>query len=287
MVWHCQRAESRAQRRLAGDRRGCWCHYESDDCDRRRFLRVSCGGGTLRAASSIRCVHREESHSGPQKRREHGRIHRNFRGDVLPDARSSRAHPRRAIRAVGRYSLAPTYPPGPLRAPRERPFSWSLHACSTRLFAIRRRSSHSGKRCGASSCGGALRRARVGFRCTCSKNGTAALWLRASPAVRTSREMAFSLGMIADYMDSLITYGAAFYRNLFWEAGLVGQVLYLEAEEASIRSTGIGCYFDDPVHEVFGISSHDWQSFYHFTVGGPVEDKRLTTLPAYKLEDER
>ncbi|MDQ1390338.1 MAG: hypothetical protein QOF56_3792, partial [Acidobacteriaceae bacterium] len=98
---------------------------------------------------------------------------------------------------------------------------------------------------------------------------------------------AFSLGMIADYMDSLVTYGAAFYRNLFWEAGLVGQVLYLEAEEASIRSTGIGCYFDDPVHEVFGVSSHDWQSFYHFTVGGPVEDKRLTTLPAYKLEDER
>ena len=31
------------------------------------------------------------------------------------------------------------------------------------------------------------------------------------------------------------------------DAGLVGQVLYLEAEEASIRSTGIGCYFDDPV----------------------------------------
>ena len=98
---------------------------------------------------------------------------------------------------------------------------------------------------------------------------------------------AFSLGMIADYMDSLVTYGAAFYRNLFWEAGLVGQVLYLEAEEASIRSTGIGCYFDDPVHEVFGISSRDWQSFYHFTVGGPVEDKRLTTLPAYKFEEKR
>ena len=94
---------------------------------------------------------------------------------------------------------------------------------------------------------------------------------------------AFSLGMIAEYMDSLVAYGASFYRNLFWEAGLVGQVLYLEAEEAGIRSTGIGCYFDDPVHEVFGISSRDWQSFYHFTVGGPVEDRRLTTLPAYNL----
>jgi hypothetical protein len=57
----------------------------------------------------------------------------------------------------------------------------------------------------------------------------------------------FSLGMIAEYMDSLVAYGASFYRNLFWEAGLVGQVLYLEAEEAGIRSTGIGCYFDDPV----------------------------------------
>ena len=92
---------------------------------------------------------------------------------------------------------------------------------------------------------------------------------------------AFSLGMIADYLDSLTTYGAAFYRNLFWEAGMVGQVLYLEAEEAGIRATGIGCYFDDAVHEVFGIDSREWQSLYHFTVGGPVEDGRLTTTPAY------
>ncbi|TLY60561.1 MAG: SagB/ThcOx family dehydrogenase [Gammaproteobacteria bacterium] len=98
---------------------------------------------------------------------------------------------------------------------------------------------------------------------------------------------AFSLGMIADYMDSLTTYGAAFYRNLFWEAGMVGQVLYLEAEETGIRSTGIGCYFDDPVHEAFGITSREWQSFYHFTVGGLVEDTRLSTLPAYDFEEPR
>ena len=98
---------------------------------------------------------------------------------------------------------------------------------------------------------------------------------------------AFSLGMIADYTGSLTTYGAAFYRNLFWEAGMVGQVLYLEAEETGIRSTGIGCYFDDPVHEAFGITSREWQSFYHFTVGGPVEDTRLTTLPAYHFEEAR
>jgi hypothetical protein len=34
----------------------------------------------------------------------------------------------------------------------------------------------------------------------------------------------------------------------------------LEAEEAGIRSTGIGCYFDDAVREVFGIKLRDWQS---------------------------
>lgn len=91
---------------------------------------------------------------------------------------------------------------------------------------------------------------------------------------------AFSLGMIAEYSASIAAGGAAFYRNLFWECGVVGQVLYLEAEEAGIRATGIGCYFDDPVHQIFGLSP-DWQSLYHFTVGGPVEDARLTTLPAY------
>nr|AWD72092.1 oxidoreductase from McbC family [Polaromonas sp. E3S] len=98
---------------------------------------------------------------------------------------------------------------------------------------------------------------------------------------------AFSLAMIADYMDSLATYGNGFYRNLFWEAGMVGQVLYLEAEESGIRATGIGCYFDDPVHAAFGIEAREWQSFYHFTVGSPVEDSRLTTLSAYNFEDHR
>ena len=243
MVWHGQRAESRAQRRLAGDRRGCCCHYKSDDCDRRRFLRVSFGGGTLRAASSIRCVHREESHSGPQKRREHGRIHSNFRGDVLSDARAL-------------YTLArDPEKVEPLRQAMRREFLWRRPPSCPR-----------------------------GLPLYLLKEGDCrALAASVSCGQDIAGDGAFSLGMIADYMDSLVTYGAAFYRNLYWEAGLVGQVLYLEAEEASIRSTGIGCYFDDPVHEVFGISSRDWQSFYHFTVGGPVEDKRLTTLPAYKL----
>ena len=113
-----------------------------------------------------------------------------------------------------------------------------------------------------------------------------ALAARVSCGQHIASDGAFSLGMFADYRGSLTTHGAAFYRNLFWEAGMVGQVLYLEAEETGMRSTGIGCYFDDPVQEAFGITSHEWQSFYHFTVGGQVEDTRLTTLPGYHFEEE-
>ena len=37
----------------------------------------------------------------------------------------------------------------------------------------------------------------------------------------------FSLGMIADFEASLREHGPSFYRHLFWESGVVGQVLYL------------------------------------------------------------
>jgi len=91
----------------------------------------------------------------------------------------------------------------------------------------------------------------------------------------------FSLGMIAEFQKPLEQYGAWFYPRLFWEAGIIGQVLYLEAEAAGIRSTGIGCFLDDAMHAVLGFKDIEYQDLYHFTVGGPVEDVRLTTLPPY------
>jgi SagB-type dehydrogenase family enzyme len=97
---------------------------------------------------------------------------------------------------------------------------------------------------------------------------------------------AFSLAMIAEYQEALFTQGAWFYRRLYWEAGLIGQVLYLEAEAAGVRATGIGCFFDDPVHRVFGIEDLAFQSIYHFTVGGPVDDHRLTTLAPYEARSD-
>ncbi|MCZ6550798.1 MAG: SagB/ThcOx family dehydrogenase [candidate division NC10 bacterium] len=92
---------------------------------------------------------------------------------------------------------------------------------------------------------------------------------------------AFSLGMIADFGESIRATGAWWYRKLFWESGLLGQVLYLEAEAAGVRGTGIGCYFDDAFHNLLSLRGDCFQSLYHFTVGGPVDDPRLMTLSAY------
>jgi SagB-type dehydrogenase family enzyme len=92
----------------------------------------------------------------------------------------------------------------------------------------------------------------------------------------------FSLAMLAGFSGPLERYGPWFYPRLYWEAGMIGQLLYLEAEAAGIRSTGIGCFFDDPMHEVLGLADWSFQDIYHFTVGGAVEDTRLSTLPAYE-----
>ena len=37
-------------------------------------------------------------------------------------------------------------------------------------------------------------------------------------------------------------------------------------------------------HDVLGLRGHDFQSLYHFTIGIPVEDSRLTSEPGYRWE---
>lgn len=93
-------------------------------------------------------------------------------------------------------------------------------------------------------------------------------------------DSAFSLGMLAEF-EAGLKQGAWGYRQLFWEAGIVGQVLYLEAEAVGVRGTGIGCYFDEAVHNILGLTSTHYQSMYHFTIGTPLHDKRLQTFPPY------
>jgi SagB-type dehydrogenase family enzyme len=97
---------------------------------------------------------------------------------------------------------------------------------------------------------------------------------------------AFSLGMLARFGETVRAEPFR-YRHLFWESGMIGQVLYLEAEAHRVRGTGIGCFFDDAVHELIGLTDDRYQSLYHFTVGHPLEDPRLTTLPPYSHLKDR
>ena len=91
---------------------------------------------------------------------------------------------------------------------------------------------------------------------------------------------AFTLSMLAEF-EALVAADPWRYRQLHWEAGLLGQALYLEAEAAGVRGTGIGCYFDDELHQLLGIEGRAFQSLYHFTVGYPVADARIKSEPAY------
>ena len=90
----------------------------------------------------------------------------------------------------------------------------------------------------------------------------------------------FSLAMLAPF-DALLRADPAQYRALLRAAGLIGQVLYLEAEALGYRGTGIGCYFDDELHALLGLEDRQWQSLYAFAVGVPLLDARLETTAPY------
>ncbi|MCE7959739.1 MAG: SagB/ThcOx family dehydrogenase, partial [Acidobacteria bacterium ACB2] len=92
---------------------------------------------------------------------------------------------------------------------------------------------------------------------------------------------AFAVAMLAPLPAVVRERGARWYPRLFHEAGALGQVLYLEAEAWGLRGTGIGCFFDDAVHDLLGVADGALQSLYHFTAGAPLDDPRVSTSPPY------
>ncbi|MBU1237782.1 MAG: SagB/ThcOx family dehydrogenase [Gammaproteobacteria bacterium] len=93
-------------------------------------------------------------------------------------------------------------------------------------------------------------------------------------------DSAFAIAMLARF-DDIDPAHAWRYRQRYWEAGMLGQVLYLEAEAAGVQGTGIGCYFDDALHRALGLDTARFQDLYHFTVGKAVVDKRLGSDAPY------
>ncbi len=94
----------------------------------------------------------------------------------------------------------------------------------------------------------------------------------------------FAVSMIADFNLGYELFGDRCYRYVHFEAGHIGQFLYLGAEALGYDSTGIGAFFDDDVNRYLNLPP-GFEVVYHFCVGKAVEDPRLTTLPSYDFGD--
>jgi SagB-type dehydrogenase family enzyme len=85
-----------------------------------------------------------------------------------------------------------------------------------------------------------------------------------------------SFSLIGDLDHATSIFGDRGYRYVHFEAGAIGHRLYLAAEALGLGATGIGAFFDDEVHRYLNFSSHDGQVVYHFAIGYPAPDLRLS-----------
>jgi SagB-type dehydrogenase family enzyme len=85
--------------------------------------------------------------------------------------------------------------------------------------------------------------------------------------------VAFS--MVGDLDRAARAHGDRGYRSVHFEAGAVGQRLYLAAEALGLGATGIGAFYDEEVHRYLHVTPEQGQVVYHFAIGYPIPDPRL------------
>lgn len=117
------------------------------------------------------------------------------------------------------------------------------------------------------------------FQLVAARAGKTARTLSCHQDIATHCAVTFM--MLAEFAEPVAADPAA-YRHLHWEAGMLGHVITLEAEAAGWRGTGIGCFFDDAVHEVLGLKDDRFQVVYHYAVGMALDDPRIATLSPYE-----
>jgi nitroreductase len=82
--------------------------------------------------------------------------------------------------------------------------------------------------------------------------------------------------MIGDFDRAIRAHGDRGYRYVHFEAGATGHRLYLAAEAFGLAATGIGAFYDDEVHRYLNLTPKEGQVVYHFAIGYPVPDSRLS-----------
>jgi SagB-type dehydrogenase family enzyme len=85
-----------------------------------------------------------------------------------------------------------------------------------------------------------------------------------------------TFSMIANLDRAARTYGDRGYRYVHFEAGALGHRFYLAAEALGLGATGIGAFYDDEVHRHLNLVPNQGQVVYHFAIGYPVPDRRLS-----------
>jgi SagB-type dehydrogenase family enzyme len=85
-----------------------------------------------------------------------------------------------------------------------------------------------------------------------------------------------TFSMIGDLERAASAYGDRGYRYVHFEAGAIGQRLYLAAEALGLGATGIGAFYDDEVHRHLNLVPNRGQVVYHFAIGYPVPDPRVS-----------
>ena len=85
-----------------------------------------------------------------------------------------------------------------------------------------------------------------------------------------------TFSMIGDLDRAARSYGDRGYRYVHFEAGTIGHRLYLGAEALGLGATGIGAFYDDEVHRYLNLVTSQGQVVYHFAIGYPVPDPRVS-----------
>lgn len=86
-----------------------------------------------------------------------------------------------------------------------------------------------------------------------------------------------TFAMVANLEQAWRCYGERGYRYVHFDAGMLGQRLYLAAEALGLRCTGIGAFFDDELNHYLGLPEQR-QVIYELACGYALQDQRLITI---------
>jgi SagB-type dehydrogenase family enzyme len=103
---------------------------------------------------------------------------------------------------------------------------------------------------------------------------------RAAAALSLGQDLAgnacAAFSMIGDLDRAAGIYGDRGYRYVHFEAGAIGHRMYVAAEALGMGATGIGAFYDDEVHRHLNLTPNQGQVVYHFAIGYPVPDPRIS-----------